>query len=99
VIRDFGARHGLVHLAAAISANPDGRLSVARPRLRRTILALRDDPELQVMMAAERLRQERGDLERHLGRPATPTDLYVLHLLGPAGAKNFSPNWSRNQRA
>ena len=38
---------------------------------------------------AKRLRQERGDLERHLGRPAAPADLYGLHLLGPAGAKNF----------
>ena len=89
VIRDFGARHGLVHLAAAISTDREGQLFVRNPRLRRTILALRDDPELQVIMAAERLRQERGILEQRLGRSATPTDLYVLHLLGPAGASNF----------
>ena len=89
VIRDFGTRHGLAHLAAAISTGREGQLSVTNPRLRRAILALRDDPELQVMMAAERLRQGRGVLEQQLGRPATPADLYVLHLLGPAGARNF----------
>ena len=89
VIRDFGARHGFMHLAAAISTDREGQLSVTNPRLRRAILALRDDPELQVIMAAERLRQERGVLEQQIGRSATPADLYVLHLLGPAGARNF----------
>ncbi len=89
VIRDFGARHGLVRQAAAISTDREGQLSVTSPRLRRAILALRDDPELQVIMAAERLRQERAVLEQQLGRSATPADLYVLHLLGPAGARNF----------
>jgi Transglycosylase SLT domain len=89
VIRDFGARHGLVRQAAAISTDREGQLSVTNPGQCRAILALRDDPELQVMMAAERLRQERGALEQQLGRSATPADLYVLHLLGPAGARNF----------
>ena len=40
-------------------------------------------------MAAERLEREKGPLEVSLGRPATPADLYVLHLLGPTGAKAF----------
>jgi hypothetical protein len=89
VIRDFGARHGLAHLAAAIRTDREGRLSVTTPRLHRAILGLRDDPNLEVTMAAERLTQQRGSLEACLGRPATSADLYVLHLLGPAGAKDF----------
>jgi hypothetical protein len=89
VVRDFGARHGLAHYAAAISTGRNGELTVTPPRLRRKILALRDDPNLEVIMAAERLAQEKGTLETDIGRPAVTADLYVLHLLGPTGAKEF----------
>ena len=98
VIRDFGARHGLVHLAAAMSTDREGQLSVTVPRLRRAILALRDNPELQVMMAAERLRQERGVLEQQLGRPATQPIFMCCIFSVPPGLGTFSPNWSKNQR-
>ena len=89
VIRDFGPRHGLAHFASVIRTDRDGKLSVATPRLRQAILVLRDDPNLEVIMAAEQLTQQRIYLEAHLGRSATSADLYVLHLLGPDGAKNF----------
>jgi len=89
VIRDFGARHGLAHYAKAIAMDRDGRLMVKPPRLRRAILALRDDPRLQAIMTAERLAQERRSLEEHIDRPAGAADLYFVHLLGPTGAKRF----------
>jgi hypothetical protein len=96
VIRDFGARHGLARYAAAIKTGRDGSLTVEPHALRRKILALRDNPELAAIMAAERLAQERGALEAHLGRPAKPADLYMLHLLGPTGAKEFLTELARN---
>ncbi len=40
-------------------------------------------------MAAERINREQAGLERILGRTAAPADLYVVHLLGPAGARRF----------
>lgn len=89
VVRDFGARHGLARYAAAIKTGRDGRLTVTPHALRRKILALRDNPELAAIMAAERLQQERGALEAQLGRPARPADLYMLHFLGPTGAREF----------
>ncbi len=42
-------------------------MQVNKPRLRRAILALRDNPRLQAIMTAERLEQGRTLLERHLG--------------------------------
>jgi hypothetical protein len=96
VMRDFGARHGHARLAAAIQTDRDGRLTVKPHALRRKILALRDDPELAAIMAAERLAQERGALEAQLGRPAKPADLYMLHFLGPTGAREFLTELARN---
>jgi hypothetical protein len=89
VVRDFGAQNGLAHYAASINTDRDGRLSVTKPRLRRAILALRDNPNLQAIMAVDRLEQERKSLEDRLGRPARAADLYFLHLLGPTGARRF----------
>lgn len=89
VVRDFGPQDGLGHYAAAIRTGRDGRLSVDNPRLRRSILALRDDPLLQVTMTTQRLEQQRRALELRLGRPAVAADLYFLHLLGPTGATRF----------
>ena len=89
VVRDFGARHGLGQYAAAIDTDRDGRLTVRKARLRRAILALRDDPVLETVMTAERLEQERRGLEAGLGHRAEAADLYFLHLLGPSGASHF----------
>jgi hypothetical protein len=90
VVRDFGPRHGLARHAAALSTNPrDGSITTRDRRLLAEILALRDDPRLSAVMAAERITHERPGLAQALGRPAAAADLYVVHLLGPAGARNF----------
>jgi hypothetical protein len=94
VVRDFGQRHGLARQAAALSAAPRG--SVPRdPRLVAEVLRLRDDPRLAAALTAERLESGRGALEQALGRPATPADLYLVHLLGPAGARRFLAELTR----
>jgi hypothetical protein len=41
------------------------------------------------VLAAERLRAARPALEQTLGREATPTDLYLVHLLRSTGARRF----------
>jgi Transglycosylase SLT domain len=89
-VRDFGPRHGLAGHAALLSTDPrDGAISARDPRHLARILKLRDDPRLSAVMAAERIAGERGGLERALGRAAAPADLYLVHLLGPAGARRF----------
>ena len=88
VVRDFGHRHGLGQEAVALSTAPRGRVP-PNARLVAAVLRLRDDPQLAAMMTAERLATWRRPLEQALGRQVTPTDLYFVHLLGPAGAQRF----------
>ncbi|MBL6456259.1 transglycosylase SLT domain-containing protein [Belnapia sp. T6] len=90
VVRDFGPRHGLAREAASLSTDPQtGAITTKRPRDLRYILALRDNPRLSAVMAAERLAQEQAALQAMLGRPAGPTELYATHMLGPFGARRF----------
>lgn len=96
VIRDFGARYGLADLAASIRSDDEGRLVVESRALRKRILALRDDPEIEAIMAAEWLGQEKVALESDMHRSATPADLYLLHLLGPGGARLFLRSLARS---
>lgn len=79
-LRRHGADHG--HADAARLAAGDGAA-------RRAALAMRDDPDLSALMAGAFARDNAAALERKLGRPAGPTDLYLAHFLGPAGAATF----------
>jgi hypothetical protein len=88
VVRDYGSRHGLARHAAVLASVPRGSAPTDR-RLVTEVLRLRDDPRLASALAAERLEGWRGALEQTLGRAASGTDLYLVHLLGPAGARHF----------
>ncbi|WP_232480978.1 hypothetical protein [Roseomonas sp. KE2513] len=57
---------------------------------------MRDDPQLAAVMASERIAQQRASLERELGRAVTPADLYLVHMLGPQGARRFLAELQRN---
>ncbi|GGC26384.1 hypothetical protein GCM10011504_00850 [Siccirubricoccus deserti] len=90
VVRDFGPRHGLARRAAQLSTDREsGAISTRNPRHRRRILELRNEPRFAAVLAAERVSQARTGLERALGRRATSSDLYLVHLLGPSGARSF----------
>jgi len=52
-------------------------------------LALRRDPQVASLMAAEFMAENRRALEGRLGRPASATDLYLAHFLGRSGAIRF----------
>ncbi|MFZ4406193.1 MAG: transglycosylase SLT domain-containing protein [Paracraurococcus sp.] len=89
-VRDHGPRHGLRYEAAVLSTDPaSGRITTRQPRTRARILDLRDNPRYAAALAAERIGRARPGLEAALGRPAGPADLYLVHLLGPAGAQRF----------
>ncbi len=94
VVRDYGSRHGLTQHAAVLASVPRGSLPTDR-RLVTEVLRLRDNPRLASALAAERLEGWRGALERTLGREASGTDLYLVHLLGPAGARRFLTELAR----
>lgn len=69
------ARHGPKHGVA--------------PASRTEALAMRRDPQVASLMAAEFMRENRRTLEGALGRTASPTDLYLAHFLGAGGAVRF----------
>ena len=52
-------------------------------------LALRNDPGVSSLMAAEHMAENAQALEAGLGRPAGRTDLYLAHFLGLGGALRF----------
>lgn len=89
MVRDAGPRHGLAREAQALRTNPRTGAICADKRTLDALLARRSDPRLSAALAAERVLRQRAALEQALGRPVAPADLYLVHLLGPAGAKRF----------
>ncbi|KQT35125.1 flagellar biosynthesis protein FlgJ [Sphingomonas sp. Leaf412] len=88
VVKKHGAEHGLGWAADSIGRNASGRLTVANGN-RAAILALRNNPEVASLMAAEHAGDNKQALEGALGREATGTDLYMAHFLGLGGARQF----------
>lgn len=88
VVEKHGGAHGVGWAADAIERSGRG-LTVADPQARAAIDALRHDPELASVMAAEFASDNRDHLEAKLGRSAEPVDLYLAHFLGSAGAVDF----------
>lgn len=84
----FGAEHGLDATARRISKNPDGAMVVERGA-RTRILAMRDDPVPSALMAAAVMKQDSLAVEAVTGRRAGLADMYLLHLMGTAGAVHF----------
>jgi hypothetical protein len=83
MIRKHGAAHGLAAEAQAIES---GTLS-ASGRLQ--LLGLRSDPELATRMAAEFAADNARFLAASGHGALGPTELYLAHFLGPAGATKF----------
>ena len=89
VVRDLGPTMGLADYANTIHRDRTGSLSVSEPRVLTAILNLRSDPVLSAQLAAESIRRQRDLMQNRLGRAVTPVDLYLLHVLGSAGASRF----------
>lgn len=79
-----GADHGYGWAGAAIE-----RGKVADPAMRSQVMALRYDPDASALMAAELASDNRDVLVGVLGREPDPSELYLAHFLGAAGASKF----------
>jgi hypothetical protein len=53
------------------------------------LLALRKNPRISAIMAAETVREYQQNLAHSLDREPTETDLYLTHFLGPDNANTF----------
>ncbi len=84
-----GAKYGQGDLAKKIRRNDDGVLEVGDDAARKTILGMRQDPEMSALMAAEYAKVNEKRLETRLGREVGPTEVYLAHFLGPNGAARF----------
>jgi len=89
MIKDHGAAHGLAQYSDAIVRTGHGEYVVTDAKMRQQILDLRRDSSTSAVMAGEYARDNRGILEKQLGRPVNSADLYVAHFLGAGGAAKF----------
>ena len=84
-IKTFGGKHGFSHLANLVHRSDVGLLIVSTLAGNR-IWALRNDPRLATLLAAERLDHQK---ELSKDRALQAVDLYLIHALGVTGANRF----------
>ncbi|MEO1015899.1 MAG: transglycosylase SLT domain-containing protein [Pseudomonadota bacterium] len=85
-VKTYGAEHGMEAEADAIVRTQSGRYVVSDSARKASILNMRRDPEMASTLAAELALDNKKILEKKLGRPAAPADLYAAHFLGAGGA-------------
>ena len=93
-LKAHGAKYGVVADYAAHIEYYETWSGYQRPILRdkamyEHLLALRKNPRVSAMMAAETVRDNHQKLVSTLGREPTETDLYLTHFLGPDDAITF----------
>lgn len=89
MVKVYGAEVGLEAQARAINPDQSGRLDVADPVQRASILNLRHDPKLASAMAGFLTRENARDLSSSLGRKVSMEELYIAHVLGASGATDL----------
>jgi hypothetical protein len=73
-------------LVAQIAFDPSGRIVVANPEVRRTLLDLRHDITLSTRLTTSYMDDNRRLMEGQLGRPPDAAEVELSLLLGPRGA-------------
>jgi len=85
LIKRHGASYGLKVYADAIIKD-HGQWIVSGRNMRQRIFALRQDPTLSAVMAAELARANAGIMQQTLRRAPTDGELYLAHFLGATDA-------------
>ncbi len=93
-LKTHGAKYGLVADYAANIEYKETRSGYQRPvvrdqKLYKHLLALRKNPRLSAIMAAEMVRDNQQILAYSIDREPTETDLYLTHFLGTDAAITF----------
>jgi len=82
----YGAKHGLEAEAALLVRQSNGRYAPVSGDARSEVLALRTDARVAALMAGELTMENKGALEKLLGRAPAHGELYAAHVFGPSGA-------------
>jgi len=85
-LKESGEALGYGRYANAISRNEAGKFVVENPAMRREIMALRQDPTANAVMAGAFTKSNAAYLKERLGRDATEGELYIAHFMGAGGA-------------
>jgi hypothetical protein len=85
-LKRSGTSLGYGVYADAVVQGTNGRYDVSDPTVRRSILALRDDPGANAAMAGALTRDNAQTLTIKLGRAPSDGELYLAHVLGATGA-------------
>jgi hypothetical protein len=91
-IRTFGAAYGLEDYAKRVKPINDeehAQQPIVRDPLQLEVLALRLNPRLSALMAAENIKRNLQNLSGRIGHEPGRTELYLAHYFGPDGAVKF----------
>ena len=85
-IKQAGPGLGYGHYADAISKTASGHYEVKDPAMRSQILQLRNNPDVNAVMAGAFTKANANYLAQKLGREPSEGELYIAHFLGAGGA-------------
>lgn len=88
-LKEAGPYLGYDRYADAITRTEDGRYTVSDPAMRREIMALRQDPTANALMAGVFTNSNAKQLTNNLGRAPTDGELYIAHFMGASGASRL----------
>lgn len=89
MVKVAGPGLGLSSYADAIVQSDRGTYAAKDEASRQAILALRNNPEVNALLAGAFTQMNRQTLQNSLGRDPTEGELYVAHFLGAAGATSL----------
>lgn len=92
-IRDYGNKYGMHVYASQVESYTDAggkrRLRIHDPAVQKYVLALRHNPRISALLAAEYVKLNRKQLSAVLDHEPGHTEMYLTHFLGATGAISF----------
>jgi hypothetical protein len=92
-VRGYGNKYGMGVYALQVEnyTDPAGtrRLRIQDPAVQEYVLALRHNPRLSALLAAEYVKLNRKQLTASLDREPGHTEMYLTHFFGASGAISF----------
>lgn len=88
-LKEAGPYLGYDRYSNAITRTDDGRYVVSDPSMQREIMALRQDPVANSLMAGVFTNSNAKQLTNNLGRAPSDGELYVAHFMGASGASRL----------